>query len=79
MAAEGEEVGADLADVRCEVRHALGGVDEHERAGGVRAAGDFCDRVDRAEDVGDGGDGDDLCAVGEQRVELVEDQAGRRR
>ena len=79
VAAEGEEVGAELADVRREVRHALGGVDEHERAGGVRTAGDFADRVDRAEDVRDGGDGDDLRAVGEQRVEFVEDQAGRRR
>ena len=69
VAAEGEEVGAEFADVRGEVRHALGGVDEHERAGGVRAAGDFCDRVDRAQDVRDGGDGDDFRAVGEQRVE----------
>ena len=32
VAAEGEEVGAHLADVRRQVRHALGGVDEHHRA-----------------------------------------------
>ena len=41
VAAEGEEVGAELADVGRQVRHALGRVDQHDRAGGVGAAGDF--------------------------------------
>ena len=41
VAAEGEEVGAQLADVRRQVRHALGRVDQHQRAGRVRPAGDF--------------------------------------
>ena len=74
VAAEGEEIGAHFADVRREVRHALGGIDQHDGAGCMCAAGDFLDRVDRAEHVGDRGDGDDFGAVGEQRVERVENQ-----
>ena len=74
VAAEGEEVGAEGEDVGRSMGHALGGVDQHQRAGRVRPAGDFGDRIDRAEHVRDGGDGDDLRAVGEQRVECVEDE-----
>ena len=38
VAAEGQKVGAQRADVDLLVRHALGRVDQHQRAGRVRAA-----------------------------------------
>ena len=50
-----------------QMRHALGGIDQHDGAGRVGPAGDFGDRVDRAEHVRHRGDGDDLGALGEQR------------
>ena len=74
VAAEGEEVGTEFADVRRQVGHALGGIDEDDRAGGVRAAGDFLNRVDGAEDVRDRCDRDHFGAVGKERIERVENQ-----
>jgi hypothetical protein len=60
--------------VEREVRRGLGAVDQHDRAGRVRAGGDVGDRVDRAEHVGDMGDGEQLRPAREQRVELRLDQ-----
>jgi hypothetical protein len=66
------EVGVDRGEVDRDLRHGLRAVDEHERAGGVRAARDVLDRVDRAEHVGDVGDGDELGPLARLVVELVE-------
>ncbi len=48
VAAERVEVGAELLDVDRHVRHGLGAVDEHERAGRVGHLDHLADRVDRA-------------------------------
>ena len=69
----GVEVGADRAEVDRHLRHRLGGVEQHERAGVVGAADDLGDRVDRAEHVGDVGERDEAdVAARELGVELVE-------
>ena len=72
VAGPGVEVRAQRRHVDGQVRDGLRAVDEHERAGGVRALGDLRDRVDRAEHVGDVGDRDELGAARQQVVERVE-------
>ena len=79
VAGPGVEVGAERGDVDRQVRHGLRAVDQHERAGGVRALGDLGDRVDRAEHVGDVGDGDELRAGARAARRARRGRAGRRR
>ncbi len=71
----GPGVEVDVAHVDRQVRDGLRAVDHHPGAGGVRAAGDVGDVVDRAADIGGVGDRDDLRGALEQRVELGVDQA----
>ena len=66
------EVDVELAQIDRHLRHRLGPVDEHDRAGRVRAPRDLGDRVDRADHVRDVNDRDQLRAAGEQLVERVE-------
>ena len=79
MAAEREEVGAERGHVGRPMRHALGGVDQHQRPRRMRSPRNFGDRVDRAQHVGDRRHGDQLRLRREQSIERVDDQAGRRR
>ena len=74
-----EEVDPEVVDVDRQVRHRLAGVEHHEGADGVGALGELCDRVERAEHVGDVGEREHLGALGEQRVEVgeVEPAVGR--
>ena len=74
MAAERVEVAADRLDVDRHVRHGLGAVDQHERAGRVGHLGHLADRVDRAERVRDVGERDELRLEPEQHLEHVEAQ-----
>ena len=79
VAGPGVEVGAERGDVDRQVRHGLRAVDQHDRAGGVRAARDLVDRVDRAEHVGDVGDGDELRARARAARRARRGRAARRR
>ena len=72
MAAERVEVGAERLDVDRHVRHGLGAVDEHERAGRVGHLDHLADRVDGAERVRDVGERDELRLEPEQHLEDVE-------
>ena len=69
------EVGVDRGQVDRDLRHRLGAVDHRERAGGAGAAHDLLDRVDRAEHVRHVHDRDELRALREQLVEVVEVEA----
>ena len=69
---EGQEVGAQLDDVDRHVRHALRRVDQDQRAGVVRQAGDLGDRVDGAEGVADVADGDQLRSPRQSGAQVVE-------
>jgi hypothetical protein len=72
VAGEGVEVGAERVQVEWEMRHRLGAVEQHERAGPMGALHDPRHRVDRAEDVGDVRDRHDARARREQPVEGFE-------
>ena len=66
-------------DVDRHLRHRLGAVDQHQRAGVVRALGDLRDRVDRPEDVRDVRDRDQLHAAGARAARRAcRGRAGRR-
>ena len=56
------------------MRRALSPVDHHQRAAGVRRPGDLRDRVDRPEGVADVHERHEPGPVGEQPVEVVEDE-----
>ena len=72
VAGEGEEIGAERADVDRQVGDRLGGVDDHQRAGLAGGGGQLGDRVDGAEGVGDPADGEHRGAAGQEGVEGVE-------
>ncbi|MNN38449.1 hypothetical protein D3C81_1524460 [compost metagenome] len=60
MASDHIPVAADRLNVRRRMNRALAAIDQHPRAGRVGQAGDLCNRVDGAQNVGHMGDGDDL-------------------
>ncbi len=71
VAAERHEVGAHGDDVGWLVGDRLAGIDEDERAGGVRGIGELSNRRECAEHVRHGGEGQQFGAV-EQEVEIRE-------
>ena len=66
---DGEEVDVDLGDVHRRVRDQLGPVHQDDRPHGVRCVGEPAERRHGPEDVRHAGHGDNLGALGEQRVE----------
>ena len=74
VSAEHEEIRIERLHVHGHVRDALRAVHEHDRAFLVRRVGNLADRIDRAEDVRALRDGDELRAVGDEFVEIVEPQ-----
>ena len=79
VAGEGIEVAIEVLHVDREMHRALAAVDQHGDAAGMRDPDHLLDRHDGAEHVRHVGDGDHLGARGEQRLELVEQKARRRR
>ena len=71
MAAEGQEVGAEVVDVGRQVGHVLAGVDTQRCAGGVCGIGDATHRCQGAEHVGHRRDRDELGAI-ELAIEIIE-------
>ncbi len=67
-----EKVGVERAHVDGAVGRVMNGVDEHERAGGVRELGDFGDGIDGADGVGGVTDGDEFCFARDFFAQVVE-------
>ena len=72
VASPGVEVDIELGELDRKLRDRLRPVDEHDRAGVVRAPRDRRHRVDRAEHVRDVDERDELRPAREQRVQGVE-------
>src|ERR1043166_3918876 len=77
VAGDAVEVAAQVLHVNLDMRSALRAVNEDGDAQLVRARRNLLDGVDRAERVRDVADADELRALAEERVELVEQEFAR--
>ena len=71
---EDEEVGIECLDVDVHVRDRLRTIDERAGSDPVRHGDHLGDRRDRPERIGDVGHRDELCAVAEEPLVLIEEQ-----
>ena len=72
VAGEDIEIAADVAHVHVEMHGRLAAVEQHRNAAGMGDAHHLFDRDQCTSDVRHMGDGDEARALGEQRLELVE-------
>ena len=71
MCGEGQEVAIEFCDVHRQVGHALGAVQQHQRAALVGEVGDLPHRVDRAQHVRHVRDDDELRPPADQTIDIA--------